>query len=90
MNKKELVSVLSSRLGISKAVCKSMFEETIKIIKESFYTGTEIAIKNFGKFGYKEIAERKRYLPSLKVCKIEKAKVVPRFVPCKDFYGKIL
>ena len=90
MNKKEFVGALSTRVGMSKTVCRKMLEETIKIIKESFYTGTEISIKNFGKFGYKEIAERRRYLPALKMCKTEKPKVIPKFTPSRDFYGKIL
>ena len=90
MNKDDFIKLLCSRTNISKANCKKVFEETIEIIKESFYTGVEIGIKNFGKFSYREFAERKRYLPSLKVVKTEKPKVLPRFIPSKGFYGKIL
>lgn len=90
MNKKEFVQVLSENTKLSKNVCERVFNETIKIIKDSFYGGSDICINNFGKFCYKEIKPRKRYLPSLKCVRQEKYKIIPKFIPSKSFFGKII
>lgn len=89
MNKKELTHELSVRTKLSQKTCKVVLDETIDIIKECFYTGKSVMINDFGKFVYKEIKPRKRYVPSLKVVINEKQKIIPRFMPSKKFYGKI-
>lgn len=90
MNKKELIDKLSEKTNYNKTVCLKVFNETINLIKESFYFGASIRIKDFGKFGHKEIKARKRYVPSLKSVRYEKPKIVPKFTPSKNFYGKML
>lgn len=90
MNKKELVDILSEKTNLNKTICKQVLDETIKVVKDCFYYGTTVYIKNFGKFGYKEIKSRKRYIPSIKDVRYEKQKLIPKFTPSKNFYGKLL
>jgi len=90
MNKCELITKLTEKTGINKKLCKSVLEETINTIKECFYLGIRVSIKDFGIFEHKEMQARKRYVPSLKGIRYEKQKIVPRFRPSKNFYGKLL
>lgn len=90
MNKCELIKNVSEKTNTNKTICKMVVNETINFIKECFYLGVIINIKDFGKFEHKEIKERKRYIPSLQCIKYEKQKIVPRFKPSKSFYGKLL
>ena len=90
MNKRELIKNVSEKTNIKQSISKRVVDETINLIKECFYLGIIINLKSFGKFEYKEIKERKRYIPSLQCVKYEKQKIVPKFKPSKSFYGKLL
>lgn len=90
MNKMELIEKISEKTNLNKTICRKVVNETVNLIKECFYIGVSINIQRFGKFGYKTIKERKRYMPSLRCVRYEKQKIVPRFKPSKSFYGKLL
>ena len=70
MNKKELIAIVSEKTNLNNKICKQVFEEVIDVVKNCFYTGQIVSINMFGKFSYKEIKPRKRYIPSLKGVKV--------------------
>ena len=63
MNKKELVKVVSERIGMSQKDATEIVEEVFYAISEELANGGEVSISKFGKFLPVEVAEREARNP---------------------------
>ena len=90
MNKQVFIEEISKRTNLSKQNCKLFINESINLLKDCFYKGEQIKFNGFGKFSFKHIKARLRYLPYLKALRQEKQKFIPHFKPSKAFYQNLL
>jgi nucleoid DNA-binding protein len=68
---KEIIKLLSQRLGISQRQAKELLELQIKAISSHLHQRDNVILRNFGTVGVKDVAARRGYIPSRKtVCEI--------------------
>lgn len=58
MKKSEMIEVLSSKTGLSKADAEKMFNATFNLVKEELAKGNKVSVAGFGTFKISERAAR--------------------------------
>ena len=58
MKKSEMIEVLSSKTGLSKADAEKMFNATFDLFKEELAKGNKVSVAGFGTFKISERASR--------------------------------
>ena len=58
MKKSEMIEVLSSKTGLSKADAEKMFNATFDLFKEELAKGNKVSVAGFGTFKISERAAR--------------------------------
>lgn len=58
MKKSEMIEVLSSKTGLSKADAEKMFNATFNLVKEELAKGNKVSVAGFGTFKISERSAR--------------------------------
>ncbi len=85
MNKTEFISLLSTRVELSKNKCEKVLDEMFNTITDVLKKGDEVSLRGFGKFKVVERKERKCINPVTKRFYIAKPKKVTVFQGFKNF-----
>lgn len=63
MTKRDIVVKVSKELGVSQTNIQIVFDEILKVIKDSLEDGEKITIQGFGTFCTKDFAEKQVHSP---------------------------
>lgn len=80
MNKPELISKISEKIGVEKSVVEKVINALVEVVTETLKDGGEVALTGFGTFSARQRAARTGVNPRNPAVKIQIAAVkVPKF-----------
>ena len=89
MNKKELVDVLSEKLGFSKKDTMEFVDSFIELVSDKLAEGEDVKLVGFGTFTVSSRKARKGVNPQTKKEIKIPARKVPKFKPGNDLKEKV-
>ena len=63
MNKKEMIKILSEKMGIKQTETKELMDATFEVLTDLLAKGESFNVQNFGTFSVTELDKRKGYNP---------------------------
>lgn len=85
MTKAEVISIISDKTGVDKALTSVTVEAFFETVKEQLGAGEAIYVRGFGSFVNKKRAEKKARNISKKTTVTVPAHYIPSFKPSKEF-----
>ncbi len=89
MTKAEVISIISDKTGVDKAVTSITIEAFFQTVKETLSGGDAIYVRGFGSFVNKKRAEKKARNISQKTTVTVPAHFIPSFKPSKEFVEEV-
>lgn len=89
MNKKEMVSAIAEKTGLTKVASKQAMDAMLEVIGETLAKGENVAMIGFGNFSVNVRPERKGINPSTKKQIVIPEKKVIRFKAGSELNGKL-
>ncbi|MDN5342975.1 HU family DNA-binding protein [Oceanotoga sp. DSM 15011] len=89
MNKKELISALAEKIGVSKKDAGTYLDSFVEIVSESLENGEEVKLVGFGTFSVSERKARKGVNPQTKKPIEIPARKVPKFRPGNELKERV-
>lgn len=89
MTKAEVISIISEKTGVDKAVTSATVEAFFETVKEQLSGGEAIYVRGFGSFVNKRRAEKKARNISKKTTVTVPAHYIPSFKPSKEFVEEV-
>lgn len=89
MTKADIVSHVSNRTGVEKAVIQNVVEQLMEVIKTSMIEGENIYLRGFGSFILKRRAQKKARNISKGSTIIIPEHYIPYFKPARSFLYEI-
>lgn len=90
MTKRELVTQISDRLGITKTLVKAVFEDSLLAITEALAKGEKVEFRDFGVFKVKERKGRMGRNPRTGTAISIPQKRVAYFKPGKEMKRRVM
>jgi DNA-binding protein HU-beta len=85
VTKAEVISIISEKTGVDKAVTSITVETFFQTVKDQLASGEAIYVRGFGSFINKKRAEKKARNISKKTTVTVPAHYIPSFKPSKEF-----
>lgn len=89
MTKAEVISIISEKTGVDKAVTSITVESFFQTVKEQLAAGEAIYVRGFGSFVNKKRAEKKARNISKKTTVTVPAHFIPSFKPSREFVDEV-
>lgn len=89
MTKADLVSQISSRTGVEKAIVQNVVEQFMDVVKSTMIEGENIYLRGFGSFVLKRRAQKKARNISKGATIIIPEHYIPYFKPSRSFLYEI-
>jgi DNA-binding protein HU-beta len=89
VTKAEVISIISDKTGVDKAVTSITVEAFFQAVKETLSSGEAIYVRGFGSFVNKKRAEKKARNISKKTTVTVPAHYIPSFKPSKEFVEEV-
>ncbi|MGL4632461.1 MAG: HU family DNA-binding protein [Leadbetterella sp.] len=89
VTKAEVISIISTKTGVDKAVASSTVEAFFQTVKEQLAGGEAIYVRGFGSFVNKRRAEKKARNISKKTTVTVPEHFIPSFKPSKEFIEEV-
>ncbi len=89
MTKAEVISIISEKTGVDKAVTSITVESFFQTVKEQLASGEAIYVRGFGSFINKKRAEKKARNISKKTTVTVPAHFIPSFKPSREFVDEV-
>jgi len=89
MNQAELASQIARNTGLSKAKAECALKATLKVISSEVEKGETVKLVGFGTFKKMSRSARTGFNPQTKKAITIPARIVPKFVPGKEFKALI-
>jgi DNA-binding protein HU-beta len=89
VTKAEVISIISEKTGVDKAVTSITVESFFQTVKEQLASGEAIYVRGFGSFVNKKRAEKKARNISKKTTVTVPAHYIPSFKPSREFVDEV-
>jgi DNA-binding protein HU-beta len=89
VTKAEVISIISEKTGVDKAVTSITVESFFQTVKEQLASGEAIYVRGFGSFVNKKRAEKKARNISKKTTVTVPAHFIPSFKPSREFVDEV-
>jgi DNA-binding protein HU-beta len=89
VTKAEVISIISEKTGVDKAVTSITVESFFQTVKEQLTSGEAIYVRGFGSFVNKKRAEKKARNISKKTTVTVPAHFIPSFKPSREFVDEV-
>jgi DNA-binding protein HU-beta len=89
VTKAEVISIVSEKTGVDKAVTSITVEAFFQTVKDQLASGEAIYVRGFGSFVNKKRAEKKARNISKKTTVTVPAHYIPSFKPSREFVDEV-